>query len=186
MARLRARMGGNVRYVSRGSAYSLFLTSKEAVLVMRQHAKDAAGNTSPAVVRMQLTGANQVPALSGQDELPGKSNYLIGKSPSEWRTGVSNYGRVAEKGVYPGIDLVYHGNQGQLEYDFDVAPQADPRTSALLLKVETGCDWMLPATWWSKLPIVKSCFANRWHFKPWVMVLNGAFRCITACMVRIK
>ena len=119
--------GRDVRYVSRGSAYSLFLTSKEAVLVMRQHAKDAAGNTSPAVVRMQLTGANQVPALSGQDELPGKSNYLIGKSPSEWRTGVSNYGRVAEKGVYPGIDLVYHGNQGQLEYDFDVAPQADPK-----------------------------------------------------------
>ena len=52
----------DVRYISRGSAYSLFLTSKEAVLVMRQHAKDAAGKTSPAVMRMRLAGANQVPA----------------------------------------------------------------------------------------------------------------------------
>jgi hypothetical protein len=76
---------------------------------------------------MRLSGASQVPALTGQGELPGKSNYLIGKDPSQWRTGVANYSRVAEMGVYPGIDLVYHGNQGQLEYDFDVAPQADPK-----------------------------------------------------------
>ena len=128
MGQVKGAEARDVRYVSRGSAYSLFLTSKEAVLVMRQHAKDAAGNTSPVVMRMRLSGANQVPAISGQGELPGKSNYLIGKSPSEWRTGVANFSRVAEKGVYPGIDLVYHGNQGQLEYDFDVAPQADPKS----------------------------------------------------------
>ena len=84
------------------------------------------GKTSPVVLRMRLSGGNHVPALTGQDELPGKSNYFIGNDPSKWRTGVANFGRVAEKGVYPGIDLVYHGNQGQLEYDFDVAPQADP------------------------------------------------------------
>ncbi len=117
----------DVRYVSRGSAYSLFLTPKEAVLVMRKNATGVAGKTSPVVMRMSLSGANQVPALSGQGELPGKSNYLIGKSPSEWHTGVANFSRVAEKGVYPGIDLVYHGNQGQLEYDFDLAPLADPK-----------------------------------------------------------
>jgi hypothetical protein len=117
----------DVRFVSRGSAYALFLTSKEAVLAMQQPGKTAKGAQSSAVVRMRLSGANQNPAISGQDEFPGKSNYLIGKDPALWHTGVANFGRVAEQGVYPGIDLVYHGNQGQLEYDFDLAPHADPK-----------------------------------------------------------
>ena len=87
---------------------------------------------------MRLSGGSHVPALMGQDELPGKSNYFIGNDPSQWRTGVANFGRVAAKGVYPGIDLVYHGNQGQLEYDFDVAPQADPRKNPLCLGRRAG------------------------------------------------
>ena len=129
----------DVRYVSRGSAYTLFLTSTEAVLVLRQHAEQkGAGKTSPVVVRMRLSGSNQVPTLVGQNELPGKSNYFIGNDPSQWRTGVANFGRVAMKGVYPGIDLVYHGNQGQLEYDFEVAPQADPKKIRFALEGARG------------------------------------------------
>ncbi len=116
----------DVRFVARGSSYALFLTSKEAVLALQQHS--ASGKKSPAVVRMRLSGANQNPVISGQDEFAGKSNYLIGNDPSKWHSGVSNFGRVAELGVYPGIDLVYHGNQGQLEYDFNLAPKADPKS----------------------------------------------------------
>ncbi len=117
----------DVRFISRGSAFSLFLTPKEAVLAMQRSAKTAKGAKSSAVVSMRLSGANQSPAISGQEEFPGKSNYLIGRDPSQWHTGVTNFGRVAEQGVYPGIDLVYHGHQGQLEYDFDLAPHADPK-----------------------------------------------------------
>jgi hypothetical protein len=117
----------DVRFISRGSEYSLFLTSKEAVLSVQRHAGDSEGKTSPAVLRMRLAGANPLPQVAGQAELPGRSNYLIGNDPTKWHTGVANYSRVAENGVYPGIDLVYHGNQGQLEYDFDVAPKADPK-----------------------------------------------------------
>ncbi len=117
-----------VRFVSRGNAYTLFLTSTEAVLVLRQgagHGKDA-GKAAPVVARMRLSGANPAPHLAGGDELPGKSNYFLGNDPSQWHTGIPNYGRVMAAEVYPGIDLVYHGNQGQLEYDFEVAPHADP------------------------------------------------------------
>jgi len=128
----------DVRYVSRGSAYTLFLTSTEAVLVLRQGAEKGAGKTSPVVLRMRLSGSNQSPGLMGQDELPSKSNYFIGNDPSKWRTGVANFGRVAAKGVYPGIDLVYHGNQGQLEYDFEVAPQADPERIRFALEGARG------------------------------------------------
>jgi hypothetical protein len=79
------------------------------------------------LVSMKLVGANPAAKVSGAEELPGKANYFIGSDPSQWRTGVPTYAKVRYRDVYPGIDLVYYGNQnGQLEYDFVVAPGADP------------------------------------------------------------
>jgi len=125
-----------VKFVSRGNAYTLFLTSTEAVLVLRQgagHGKDT-GKAAPVVARMRLSGANPAPHLAGGDELPGKSNYFLGNDPSQWHAGIPNYGRVMAAEVYPGIDLVYHGNQGQLEYDFEVAPHANPHKIRFVLE----------------------------------------------------
>src|SRR4029077_11964050 len=66
--------------------------------------------------------------ISGTDQLPVKSNYFVGSDPKKWRTGVPNYAGVRYANVYPGIDLIYHGSdQQRLEYDFVVAPGADPR-----------------------------------------------------------
>ena len=84
-----------------------------------------------AELRMRLLGANAAPRMRGAEELPGKANYFIGRDPAKWRTGVSLYGRVLYEGVYPGIDLVYYGKGHQLEYDFIVAPGADPRNIRL-------------------------------------------------------
>ncbi len=67
----------------------------------------------------------------GENELAGKANYLVGDDPSKWRTDVPTYARVRYADVYPGVDLVYYGNQRQLEYDFRVAPGADPRAVSL-------------------------------------------------------
>jgi hypothetical protein len=80
---------------------------------------------------MQLIGGNAAARGTGLDRQAGTSNYLLGNDPSRWRTGIANYGRVEYPGVYPGIDLVYYGNQRQLEYDFVVAPGADPRVITL-------------------------------------------------------
>jgi hypothetical protein len=86
---------------------------------------------------MRLVGANANPAVTGADELHGRSNYLIGNDPKKWRTNVPNYAKVKYQNVYPGVDLVYYGNQGgQLEYDFVVAPGADQ--SAIKLEVGAG------------------------------------------------
>ena len=82
-------------------------------------------------LRMRLVGANASAPVTGVDELPGKSNYFIGNDRKKWRTDVSNYSKVKYQNVYPGVDLVYYGNQRQLEYDFVVAPGADP--SAIVL-----------------------------------------------------
>ena len=79
------------------------------------------------VVRMQLAGANPELHPIGTEPLPGTANYFLGNDPAKWHTGVPTYARVRYRGVYPGVDLVYYGNQRQLEYDFVVAPGADPK-----------------------------------------------------------
>ena len=84
---------------------------------------------------MKLVSANRSPRVTGLDELPGKSNYFIGSDPAKWQTDVRTYAKVKYEGVYPGVDLVYYGNQRQLEYDFVVAPGADPK--AIALEIET-------------------------------------------------
>ena len=80
---------------------------------------------------MTLVNANRGSEAAGRDALPGKSHYLIGSDPAKWRTNVPTYAKVGYEDVYPGVDLVYYGNQGQLEYDFVVAPGADPRVITL-------------------------------------------------------
>ena len=80
---------------------------------------------------MKLVGANPSPKIEGSDELPGKSNYFIGNNPKKWRTNVSTFARVNYRGVYPGVDVVYYGNQRQLENDFIVAAGTSPDVIAL-------------------------------------------------------
>jgi hypothetical protein len=103
------------------------------VLALGQH-RGARATTEPEAVRpvertllrMTLAGANPAPSAAGLEELPGKVNYFIGKDPKAWRTNIPTYGKVRYGAVYRGIDLVYYGNGRQLEYDFIVAPGADP------------------------------------------------------------
>ncbi|HEX6716883.1 MAG TPA: SBBP repeat-containing protein [Pyrinomonadaceae bacterium] len=75
---------------------------------------------------MTLLQARPDVAVSGEEVLPGKANYLLGNDPQSWRTNVATYGKVKYKNVYQGIDLVYYGNQRSLEYDFHLAPGANP------------------------------------------------------------
>ena len=108
-----------VRFLARGQGYALFLTSNAgAVLVSSQGQFQA--------VCVKLADANPTPEVQGIEERPAKSYYFIGNDPARWRAQVVNYGRVRYGEVYPGIDLIYYGNQRQLEYDWVVAPGADP------------------------------------------------------------
>jgi len=128
----------DVHFLSRGAGYSLYLTAGEAVLVLSQPKadakRDAQALAKSVAVRISLVGAARKPAVSGTEEFPGKANYFIGKDRSKWRTDVPTYAKVRYREVYPGIDLVYYGNQRQLEYDFVVAPGADPNKIVLGFK----------------------------------------------------
>ncbi|MCE9636728.1 MAG: SBBP repeat-containing protein [Planctomycetes bacterium] len=87
--------------------------------------------TPGAAVRMRVVGAHAAAAISGAEPLAGHANYLIGRDPSKWTTDVPLYARVVAEEVYPGIDVAWYGDGRRLEYDFCVAPDADPSQIAL-------------------------------------------------------
>jgi len=117
---------GQVKYLARGAGYTLFLTSNEAVLALRSPAPPGKPDAASPVVRLKLLGANPELRVTGEAELPGQSNYFLGKDARQWHTHVPNYAQVRYRGLYGGVDLVYYGHQGELEYDFVVARGADP------------------------------------------------------------
>jgi hypothetical protein len=124
------RTDPQVDFIARGRGYAVFLTPREAVLTLRGSATSSDGHgsapSSTAALRVQLEGANAHPRGAGLEKLPGRVNYLLGDDPAQWRTTIPTWARVRYREVYPGIDLVYYGKQGQLEYDFVVRPGADP------------------------------------------------------------
>lgn len=153
------QVDSEVKFLARGPGYHLFLTRTEAVMVLyvarsgnadfpvgkarrlenRRYGPEAddagagGGNTAPGshMLRIRLAGANLSPSVRGADELRGKVNYFVGNDPTRWRTNISTFAKVRCEEVYPGIDLVYYGNDGRLEYDFIVAPGADAHQIAL-------------------------------------------------------
>lgn len=108
-----------VRFRSSGPGYSVALTDQEAVV--RLHAAAA-----PSVVGISLDGARAPQKLTGEDRLPGTVNYFTSSDRAAWRTGTPTFGRVRVTGALPGVDLVYYGNQSQLEFDVALAPSVDP------------------------------------------------------------
>ncbi len=110
----------HVKFTSRGRGYNLFLTADEAVMTLQKSKKQS------SVLRMKLLGANEAPEISGESLMPMVTNDYTGKDASTHRANIANYAKVKYSQVYPGIDAVYYGSQQQLEYDFIVAPQADP------------------------------------------------------------
>ena len=120
-----------VKFLSRGAGYNLFLTPNEAVLELRKE-------NETSELRMRLVGANPQPRVEGLNELSGKSNYIIGNDPAKWRKNVSRYAKVRYENVYPGVDLVYYGSQREMEYDFVLAPGADPRSIKLSFEGTQG------------------------------------------------
>jgi hypothetical protein len=150
-----------VRFLTRGRGFTLNLAATDAALVLkpprprrgrtgeaartgagerleRLRSEEEAAALAATTVRMRFPGASAAPRVVGLDELPGKVNYYQGSDPSRWRTGIATYGRVRYEGVYPGIDLVFHASGEHLEYDFVVAPGADPGAIRLAFEGAEG------------------------------------------------
>jgi uncharacterized protein (TIGR03437 family) len=139
----RGQADKKICYISRGPGRTILLTSDGAILVL--------GGEDGARVRMQVVGANRHSRSQPLEPLASASNYFIGNDPSKWRTAVPHFGRIRYRDIYPGIDLVYYGNDRQLEYDFVVGPGMDPGVIQLAyhgadsLRVESNGDLTITA-----------------------------------------
>ena len=146
--------GTRVDFIARGSGYTVFLAAGEAVLrVKKQRPPDRIANAvrkheeNGATIRMALVNSNPARA-AGENQLPGKVNYFLGHDPAKWRRDVPTFAKVRYQSVYPGIDVVYYGNQDRLEYDFIVSPGTDPAAITLAftgarVEIEKGGDIVL-------------------------------------------
>jgi hypothetical protein len=183
-----------VRFVARGRGYDLFLTRGEAVLSLQ---KNCAGTGDPtvrrskasclarSVLRVGLAHASRGTNPEGVNELASVSNYFIGSDPGKWHRNVPRFAGVKYANVYPGIDVVYHGNQRQLEYDFLVAPGADPAAIELTfrnsrkLTVNTAGDLVVSlgdSEWIDRAPVIYQETEGRRHVVAGRYVLLGKNR----------
>ena len=148
----------SVRFLTHSLDAALSLNASEAVFTLPAqpgvHQKNrktlqAAGKSSVTTLHMQLVGADPHASTLQQQTLPGRVNYFCDKDPRKWHSDIPTFGKVGFQGVYPGVDVVYYGNQRHLEYDFLVAPHADPKqiqlhfTGAQRLRVDAAGDLIL-------------------------------------------
>ncbi|MEO6183768.1 MAG: SBBP repeat-containing protein, partial [Verrucomicrobiota bacterium] len=138
------QVDSKVKFLSRGLGYTLFLTPTEAVFTLRRSEstgshkrKQLKEKGTGSVLRMALIGANPNPNIHGLGAMGSSANYFLGSDPKEWISNIGESARIQYDEVYPGIDLIYYGNQQQLEYDFIVNPGAAPKNIGLHF---TGAD----------------------------------------------
>src|SRR4051812_11882607 len=112
----RGQVDPAVKFVARTPGQTVFLTENSAVLSVKGHAP----------IRMRFHGAARFQEAHGAEAVPAVSNYLTGNQSSQYRTGIPQFTKVRYREMYPGIDVVYYGNDRSLEYDMVVAPGANP------------------------------------------------------------
>ncbi len=155
----------SVNFISRGNGYALFLTATSAVMSLNKpQSTNKQNRKSPkleniispktdelleesqmlkeseqtAILRMELVGANPNSKIFGLEKLTSKSNYFIGNNPSSWSIDVAQYAKVQYQEVYPGIDMLYYGNQHDLEYDLIVKKGASAKQIKLSFPTSTS------------------------------------------------
>ena len=131
-----------VKYTARGNGYAVFLTENKTVFALTSARSSGAISSrsrglqaktksietpKSTAIDMRLLGGNLNPQISAGAELPGTVNYYVGSDSKNWRTGVKQYASVAYRDVYPGVNMLFHGEQRQLEFDFVVAPGANAK-----------------------------------------------------------
>jgi len=136
-------LDGQREFQARGPNYQVRIAPGRAELVLARTAAAqgtpltdrarsvASPSTTTRALRLDFTGANPRARTCADGRMPGKMNYLVGSDPARWRTGIAMYAQVRVEELYPGVNLVYYGNQQRLEYDFSVAPGADAGVIAM-------------------------------------------------------
>lgn len=140
----RGQFAAGIRFVAQLPSYRLAISARQMTLELfrpppprpiQQSPLPAAQARppAPALIAVRLAGANPAAVFTGAAPLAARENFFLGRDPSRWRRNVPAYRRILARRVYPGINLAYYARHRQLEYDFDLAPGANPARIRLLL-----------------------------------------------------
>jgi hypothetical protein len=144
----RGQAAAPIQFLSHSTGQLVLLERNQAVLrvatrPLQKDAKNPGGSRSDEL-KIRFANANPAAEIVPLDVQPGKSNYFSGNDPAKWRTNIENYSQVRYQSLYPGVDLLFYGNQRMLEHDFIVQPGADYRSIALDItgsrKIRKGAD----------------------------------------------
>src|SRR6516162_1158182 len=127
------QLSREVQFLSRGPGYVMFLSENETQINLKN-------GEHRATVRMELLQSSRRPSISGLEMQPGRTNYIFPDDPARSITNIPNYAKVRYSAVYPGIDWLYYGDRQRLEYDFIVAPGADPKQIAVKFRDTRNTD----------------------------------------------
>ena len=167
------------QFISSGRGYRLTLTPGEAILNL---SAPAGGPSRSETLRLRIAGANPRTDVAGADPLPGRSFYLKGQNHARWRTSVPQFRSVRYAEVYPGIDLVFYGNESRLEYDFVVSPGASLKQVQLEVsgagrpRIASNGDLILPTAGGEVLlqkPVMYQEDSGKRRIVPGRFALNG-------------
>jgi hypothetical protein len=112
-----------IEYLARGRGYTAYLVPGSMQLV-----PDISAGGAGSEIGLRFLGSDTKSHGQGRDPLATRINYLRGRDRSGWRTDINTYARVEYQSIYPGVDLRYHASGGNLEFDFVVAPGANPNS----------------------------------------------------------
>ncbi|HJZ69055.1 MAG TPA: SBBP repeat-containing protein [Blastocatellia bacterium] len=124
----RGQADDDVKFVGRGKGFGLLLKQSEAVLALRNRTDEV---TRSHKLSMKFEGASPAALIAGVDKQKALASYFIGNDPAKWIRDIETYSRVTYSGLYPDIDLTFYEDERELEFDFEVAPGADPQRIAL-------------------------------------------------------
>ena len=113
---------GSLQFIARGPRFRYSFSGSQATF-----------QNGGRQFRLRFQGADQGAKIEPIQKLSSTTALFFGNDPSKWRPEISNYGRLQVSNLYRGIDLVYYGNEGELEYDLTVKPGADARNIRLRL-----------------------------------------------------
>jgi hypothetical protein len=111
--------GARIRYVAQSAGLTIAFAPQEVLL---SFAAEARGT----MLALRFLGASSHASVEARRALPGTVSYLVGSDRTRWRTGLPTYGEIVYRELWPGIDLAFRGERGQLKYEFRVARGADP------------------------------------------------------------
>lgn len=118
------QVDSQVRYLAHAGHGTIYFSPAETVLALMSH--DSQKKLGLSILRLKWIGANSRPQIVAEHPLTGRINYLIGHNPSQWHTDIPTYARVRYRDLFPGVDAVFYGNEGEIEYDMVLAPGVDP------------------------------------------------------------